>query len=230
ILIGAWALLALGLLILAGFVLRVTRQMALIPPDTSLYDSPYLLILRHWKLWQAGGILPASLILGAWWWRARRNDLPSALAILAAGVVLCGAFAHLAWNAWTRIDVPKALYAEFASWRAAIPEDAQVLWGNDAYPIWFLLERPSYWSLSQTSASVYSESMARDLARREWVILAIRESTRDPRQRMFRTCLENPALGFYVSTSDAGPTRFPAIRDPKGVGSVRLYRCADYRS
>lgn len=230
VLMGAWLTLGLSLLALAGYVLHVDRQLALIPPDTSLYDSPYLLALRHWKLWQAGGVLPASIVVGAWWMARRFEGLPGALAVLALGLALCAAFAHLAFNAWTRIDLPSSLLAEFAPWRAAIPPSAQVLWADDVFPTWFVLERPSYWSRSQTSASVYSEAMARELARRQWVILAIRNSIQDPRKRMIETCRSNRGLGYYVSVLDAGPTPFPAIRDPKGPGSLRLYRCADYRS
>lgn len=230
ILIGAWTLLGLSLLILAGFVFRVNRQLALIPPDTGLYDSPYLLALRHWKSWQAGGILPASIVLCAWWaMRRHSSSSPIAFAVLTLGLALSGAFMHLAWNAWTRVNLPAQLYAEFEPWRAVIPEHSQVLWGDDAFPIWFLLERPSYWSRSQTSASVYSEAMARELARRQWVIFAVRDSTHDPRQRMVRTCRANPALDYYISAADAGPTPYPAIRDPKGSDRIRLYRCADYR-
>lgn len=229
VLIGAWMTLGLSLLVLAGYVLHVERQLALIPPDTSLYDSPYLLALRHWKLWQAGGVLPACIVFSAWWMARRFDGFGGALAVLALGLALCAAFGHLAWNAWTRIDVPPSLLAEFAPWRAAIPPSAQVLWADDVFPTWFVLERPSYWSRSQTSASVYSEAMARELARRQWVILAIRNSIQDPRKRMVETCRSNRELGYYVSVLDAGPTPFPAIRDPKGPGSLRLYRCADYR-
>jgi len=229
IMVGSWLILGLGLLALVGFVHGVMQQLANIPPDTTLYDTPFLLQLRNWKTWQAGGVVPSCIILGAWWVTTRRKNLSSALGVLATAIVLCAAFAHFAWNAWTRIERPPRLHAEFAPWRDAIPQGAQVLWAVNASPVWFLLERPSYWSITQTAASIYSEPMARELARREWVLRAIDDSTRDPRQRMIRTCEANPALGYYILAEDAGYTPFQTIRNPKTGGSIRLYRCADYR-
>lgn len=226
---GAWTMLALGLVVLAQFVLRVVKQVDALPADRALYDSPYLLELRHWKSWQAGGVIPGCLVLAAWWAGQREAGRPRAFAVLALGIGLCVAFAHLAWNAWTRVDLPSRLYTEFAPWRAAIPQTAQVLWADDAFPTWYLLERPSYWSRSQTAASVYSEAMARELARREFVLHAIHESTHDGHELLVRTCQINSALGYYVVRANAGPTPYPLIKDPKGPGDLRLYRCADYR-
>lgn len=227
-LIGAWLTLGLSLLVLAGYVLHVMREVALITPDRGLYDSPYLLELRRWKSWQAGGILPACILLAAWRIATYGRRLSSAVAVLILGVGLCAAFAHFAWNAWTRADLA-GLYEDFAPWRRVIPERAEVYWSDDAYPTWFLLERPSYWSRTQMSASVFSEPLARELARREWVILAVRNSTHDPRELLVRTCRNNPGLQFYVSAADAGRTPFPSIADPKGADSLWLYRCADVR-
>jgi len=226
---GAWVILAFSLLALAGYVLHVIGEVARIPPERSLYDSPYLLKLRRWKSWQAGGILPACIFLGAWWAAGRSKRPAGALILAALGIGLCAAFARFAWNAWTKVDMTDALYAQFDVWREVIPERAQVLWTDSAYPTWFLLERASYWSQTQNSASVFSEPLARELARREWVITAIRDSAREPRQLLRGLCEENPALDFYVSSIDMGPSPYPLIGDPKGSASMRLYRCADYR-
>lgn len=229
VLAGAWVILGFSLLALAGYVLHVMGEVARIPPERSLYDSPYLLDLRRWKAWQAGGILPAGIFLGAWWAAGRRKGLASALATATLGLGLCTAFAHLAWNAWTQVDITDALYAKFDAWRIAIPERAQVLWSDSVFPTWFLLERASYWSRNQNSASLFSEPLARELARREFVITTDRNSTRVPRLQLLRLCHDNPTLDFYVSSVDMGSSPFPLIGDPKSTAMLRLYRCTDQR-
>lgn len=227
--VGAWIVLIFGSLVLSEYVLRVMKQVSLIPPDSTLYDSRYLLWLRHWKPWQAGGVLPSAVLFGVWWMAMRRRTPPTVLAVATIGIMLCAAVVPLARNAWTRVDLPASLRTEFSSWREIIPPQAQVLWARSAFPTWFLLERPSYWSQTQTAASVFSEDMAREIARRQLVIFAIEDSTHDPRTALIGICRENPSLGYYVSTVYAGPTRYPMIENPRGTGALRLYRCADYR-
>ena len=156
--------------------------------------------------------------------------LGSLLAVLALGTTLSLACVHFAWNAWTRIDYPERLYTEFAPWRAAIPPTAEVLWLGSAFPVWYLLERPSYWSNTQMSASVYSEEMARALARRE-LILNSQHTAGDPHADLVGICKNNSALAFFVGPVDMGPTAFPPVEVNKnGFDTVRLYRCADYRN
>jgi len=231
VLAGAWVALILGCCVLANFVLGVSKDLATIAPDRTVFTSPYLLELRRWKIWQAGGILPACIFLGAWWLTTRRRDRGSALAVLFLGVALCAAFAQFSWNSWTRIDYPAPVHAQFASWKRVIPPSAQVLWFDAAFPTWFLLDRPSYWSRTQMAASVFSEEMARRLALREWVLTSQRPSG-DRRHDLTELCRRNPALDFLVARSDMGHTPFPPI-DVRGTGGtsdrIWLYRCADYR-
>jgi hypothetical protein len=103
------------------------------------------------------------------------------------------------------------------------------LWMGSPWPVWYLLERPSYWSASQMAASVYSEPLARELARRE-AILMEQNVTSDPRQDLIMICRNNPSLGYFATTFDMGPSPFAPV-DLNGAhkGRVRLYRCADHR-
>ena len=232
ILFGACAVLVLGFLALAQFVYGVVKDVALIPPDNVLYDSRYLLELRVLKPWQAGGVVPALIFLAGWWTATHRKDMPSALAVLTLGMGLCGAFGQFSWNAWInwpRAQIPKALYAEFAPWRQAIPQSATVLWGDFSFPTWYLLHRASYWSRDQMAASVFSEPLARELARREYVILGLERATSKPRRALSRICRNDPVLGYIVSPVNAGPTPYPQLSDVGGKGFVRLYRCADFK-
>jgi hypothetical protein len=141
--------------------------MAGVAADSLLYNSQYLVALRQWKPWVSGGVVPACAFFLAWWTFKRRRDWLSALGALALGIALCAAFGQFGWNAWTRVDYPESERAQFAGWRQQIPPSAQVLWMGSPWPVWYLLERPSYWSASQMAASVYSEPLARELARRQ---------------------------------------------------------------
>jgi hypothetical protein len=76
---------------------------------------------------------------------------------------------------------------------------------------------------------VYSEPLARELARRE-AILMEQNVTSDPRQDLIMICRNNPSLGYFATTFDMGPSPFAPV-DLNGAhkGRVRLYRCADHR-
>lgn len=232
IFVGSWIALGLQCLVLAQFVLGVVRDLGHIRPDRTLYSNPYLLWLRKLKPWQAGGIVPACIFFSAWWAATHRRNLAVAVTILALGLTLCVGFGEFSWNSW--INWPRAQFSQkrlnsFAPWRRAIPPRAQVLWGDTAVPTWFLLHRASYWSREQTAASVFSEPMARLLARRSWIIRSIDQSSHNPNTALVRTCQSSPKLAFVVSTVNAGPTPYPLLNNPQGHGKVRLYRCADYR-
>jgi hypothetical protein len=227
--VGAGAVLAMSLAVFVGFVQGVHKAMAGVAADSLLYNSQYLVALRQWKPWVSGGVVPACAFFLAWWTFKRRRDWLSALGALALGIALCAAFGQFGWNAWTRVDYPESERAQFAGWRQQIPPSAQVLWMGSPWPVWYLLERPSYWSASQMAASVYSEPLARELARRE-AILMEQNVTSDPRQDLIMICRNNPSLGYFATTFDMGPSPFAPV-DLNGAhkGRVRLYRCADHR-
>jgi hypothetical protein len=226
---AACVVLLMSVAVLFGFVEGVLKAMSAVAPDPVVYDSPYLLVLRRWRPWLSGGIAPACLFFAAWWAVTRRPDRRTALTMLTCGAALCVAAAPLAWKAWTRISIPDRIYARFAPWRQVIPPDAQVLWMQSPLPVWYLLERSSYWTHDQMAASVYSEAMARELARREWILTS--QEVKDPHQDLIGICHNNPQLGFFVTTIDMGPNSIPTviIDSYMGAGQVHLYRCADSR-
>jgi hypothetical protein len=218
---------------LAQFVVGVIKDVQLLAPDRTLYDSPYLLELRQFKPWQAGGIVPVTIFLAAWWTATHRKDMPTAVAIVVCGAALCGAFAQFSWNTWNRwprAQLSKPLISEFAPWRRVIPQSAKVLWADSAFPTWFLLHRPSYWSREQMAAAVFSEPLSWTLTRRKLVIDTIAKSTHDPHLILTRTCQSNPALGYIIFGRDAGPTPYPSLKNPRGAGILRLYNCSAFRT
>jgi hypothetical protein len=232
LLLGAWGVLTLCSLIFVGAILSVIRKLGSIAPDTTLYDSSFLLAVRQYRPWASGGILTAGVLAVGWYGAIRRMDRIAAAALLAAGVVLCTMFAPLAWNAWTRTRAfPERLHATFAPWREAIPPTAEVLWPDFPTGTWFLLERKSYWSVKQMAGAVFSRDRTMELVRREQVLHQA-PSTLEPQQELIDTCTRNPGLGFVVTARDLGPTRFdPAILDPeRPEGHLRLYECAQYQT
>jgi len=219
------AILAIGLLALLGSVVNELRRLPQTPPDPMLYDSSYLLALRRWQPSLSEGIAPACVVLLIWWVAQRYQQSVGPAAGLGLGIALCAAGAHFCWNAWTRVEYPSRVHEEFASWRAAIPPRSQVLWFTEPFGVWYLLERPSYWSDQQMAASVFSEELTRRLALRE-LILHTQHSTGDPRADLSLICKNNPALGFFVSPVNMGPTPFPPVALDTAE-TLRLYRCAE---
>ena len=164
---GACAVLLLSVMVFAGTLLSVLRRLPYIAPDTSLYDSPFLLLLRQLRPWASGGLLPACLISLAWWVGIRSQLRLRVVAIVALSSGLSAAFVPLAWNAWTHTLWSQQPRAVFAEWRRQIPQDAQILWPDTAIGPWYLLDRPSYWSLTQMAGLVFSRATAMELTRRE---------------------------------------------------------------
>jgi hypothetical protein len=229
--LGACGVLLIGALLFVGTVVSVIHKVALIPADTTLYDSPYLLWLRGMRPWVSGGVVPASVILLVWWLAVRRESTAAGATALALSTALCIAFAPLAVTAWTRTVFSEQLRAEFSPWRREIPPLAQVLWIDSPLGPWYLLERSSYWTAAQTAGVVFSRDTAMELARRE-ILLKSLPSREHPQQELEDLCKAEPSLGYLVIGRDLGPTPFPAVPFSSagtGSGLLRLYRCADHR-
>jgi hypothetical protein len=144
------------------------------------------------------------------------------------------------------------MYDAAAPWRAALPPHAEGLWPEIPTGAWYLLERPSYWSLHQEAGDIFSRRKAFETYRRATFLqMAIdapvpeefQHSERSPTQsppaanlleidarNLPRVCAD-PRLDFVVSWSTLGPSRFPPIvPDPRRPDSrLQLYRCVDFR-
>jgi hypothetical protein len=180
--------------------------------------------------WPLNGIIPACLLTLVWWWIRRARNGAVAVAVSVAGVGLCALFAPAAWGAWTHLAPTEQLRAEFDPWRRQIPPTAQVLAPGVPLIPWFLLERPSYWSLRQMAGSVFSRPTAMELLRRESSIRG-QAATDQSGSELKALCRSHPDLGFLVTPADMGPTPFAAVSVDKGRPdmSLRLYRCSDQR-
>ncbi len=181
--------------------------------------------------WVHGGVLPAALFFLLWWLATRSRSLASSAPALIAGVALCAAFAPFSWHAWTDAAQWESWRERFAAWRSEMPPDAQVLVAGVPDIPWFVLGRPSYWSLRQMAGMVFSRPIAMELLEREKRVQGYLTPSH-PRHDLTSLCAANPSLAYFISPTDLGQTRFaPVIIGPAGIpGSrLRLYRCADFR-
>jgi len=150
---------------------------------------------------------------------------------LLAGVALCCAFAPFMWHTWTDPARWETWHERFADWRREIPPDAEVLAPRVPDIPWFVLGRPSYWSLTQMAGMVFSRPAAMELVEREKRVRGFL-SPRHPLRDLTSLCTGNPSLAYFISPTDLGATHFaPVDVGPPAIpgGRLRLYRCADYR-
>ncbi len=231
IFLGACAILLLSFVAFCGSVLAVTAQLHKIPPDSTLYTSPFLLALRPVRAWASGGVLTAAVLIGVSWLSYRSSSPASTIALSVVGAVLCLAVLPLAWHAWSRVTFTESVRNDFAGWRAQMPEDAQVLWVDSTTAPWFALGRPSYWSLQQMAGLVFSRPLTAELDRREKLLTRPRTRAESSVPVLDYTCTINPALDYVVSPRDLGRTPFAPVSIDTDSTKYRLllYRCADHR-
>jgi hypothetical protein len=201
------------------------------PAAMSLSRSMFWAVSR-WRPWASGGVAPLGGFL-LLWWVARRRTVRRGLAGLApilVGGALCAALAPYTWSCWTSLAPSNQMQARFAPWRRAIAPTAEVLAPGVPIIPWFLLERPSYWSLRQMAGSVFSRPTAMRLLKREALLNRL-PATRHPGRDLDVLCAAARGLGFIVTPVDMGPTPFkPMVIDGSKSGTAfHLYSCAGQR-
>lgn len=228
---AACAILFLSFVAFCGSVLAVTARLHSIAPDTTLYTSPFLLALRPVRAWASGGVLTAAVLIAVSWLARRDSSPPRTIALLVVAIALCVAVAPLAWHAWSRVTFTDSLRSDFAGWRAQMPEDAQVLWVDSTTAPWFVLDRPSYWSLRQMAGLVFSRPLTVELVRREDLLTHRHSLPDNALSGLDYTCSSGPALDYVVSPRNLGPTPFAPVKieTESGKYAMWLYRCADHR-
>jgi hypothetical protein len=204
-------------------------------PGSPGAGSFYNRFIQTAHLLSYNGVLPVLLLVLACW--LLDTGVRGALLVSALGAAACLAMAPRALHGWTQIAYPPQRLAAFAAWRAAVPPGTPVLWPEDP-PMddWFVLERPSYWSLYQMAGMVFSRD---DAMIGTWletkanpVLPAIR---RDPdsdfKQEKSPHTLEDicelPDIKFFASWNDLGPTPYPPVAPdgPRSRELLYLYRC-----
>jgi len=197
----------------------------------ALYDQ----LMQCARLLSAHGVLPALLLVLAFGLldRGPRGALP----VMVLGVAACVAVAPQALERWQQMAYTPQRLAAFSLWRRIIPPGTTILWPEDPpMDAWFVLERPSYWSLYQMAGMVFSRD---DAMIGTWL-----ESQTAPVLPDIRTDSDNgpdewksphaladvcrlPNIVFFASWNYLGPTHYPPVA-PDGVRSPKrlyLYRC-----
>jgi len=101
-----------------------------------------------------GVVLLVRLILGA---RITWTRVGAASLILA---ILAGLTVGTVVKELTARPYTGETYSLFADWRTRIPPGTNVLWPDSPVFAWFLLDRPSYISLSQLAGIIFSRELA----------------------------------------------------------------------
>jgi len=194
----------------------------------------------------------AVAIFGLFWlWiRSCRSSKPP----LVAAALLSGSLLVILPNTLksTQTAGTTAEIAEFADWRAAMPDAGSVLIVADdkhASFVWFTLQRPSYISIGQSAGVVFARATALEIQRRSDVLLPIMkpdwrilstltakahgkkvEDVTQPltAEKLLAIC-GDPELGYVVAKESLG---FDAIRHvhPGAWKDWNLYDCRRVRS
>jgi hypothetical protein len=152
---GAMVLLAVAVTVMSSELLTTLRS-AYFP---HAHGSAPLWAKRVSEIMHNG--LAALLVLLVFTWatrpRAARWSTPLVALLCAVG---CCALIPLSCEDWTQVAFPPADKQMFASWRARIPADAEVLFPESPLFTWVLLERPSYLSGAQATSGLFSRPAA----------------------------------------------------------------------
>jgi hypothetical protein len=204
------------------------------------------------ETWAQDGVICAALLISAWWWMQTRDSPGHAAALLAVASLLCVALAPAAWRSWTDYRYTPALRAAFAGWRDKIPPQAQVIWPGTPVGAWYLLERPSYYSIHQVAGDIFSRPKAFEVHRRavllQWALGA--QEHESPSQASVRAsgrqipanadmltahglaiACSDPELAYVVSWKPLAPLQLPPVTpdSSKARNKLNLNSCAELR-
>jgi hypothetical protein len=229
------------MILLASYLLLAgSLAIALVSIHDSLHQmlnvhggSRYGRFLQAAHVLSYNGVLPALLLVLAWW--SAEIGLPWALLTATMGAAACAALAPHAVERWTQVAYPTRQIAAFAPWRAAVPPGTTVLWPEDP-PLynWFVLERPAYWSLYQMAGMVFSRDDAMVGTSLESqvnpLLPSIRSGSDVPEEGRTLQSLQEicrlPGIAFAASWNNLGPTPYPPVSpDGRRQHQMYLYHC-----
>jgi len=209
--------------------------------------------LLQWSIWGGDGLLYVLVLGVIYRLGMRRTGRNSAFLLVATATMVC-VLAPAGWRSWTAYKYTPALRALYDPWREAIPAYAEVFWASSPVSVWYLLERPGYWSPPQSAGDIFSREKAMETQRRSLSVLSALDATGqrhppdpDPNSPWYRpphqarpenldasaaaAVCSDPALSFIVSRVSLGPTPYPVIAPNPGEPERQLwlYSCADLR-
>lgn len=229
LLVGAWIIVALAFLFFFGFAATNFLHQPLAARGLTFLQSAFWMAMHRVKPWTVDGIIPAAIFSAIWWAAAHPADRGAAARVLVFGMAICCAFAPFAWFSWSDPTPSEQVRARFAPWRRDIPPTAQVLAPGPPIVPWFLLERPSYWTLRQMAGVVYSRSLAMRFLRREEVFHHFPPAP-TAAAVLDGMCRSDRQIGFIVTPVDMGPSPFTPISIllEGSAERLHLYRCSDH--
>jgi hypothetical protein len=243
---------AYGLLVVAAVMNVVPKlsdvQMNEISPDTAARA------FTEWlRSWGHDGIIYAVVLCLAWLFIQRRGAWGGAIVSATAAAAILAFLAPVGWQSWTDFYYTPARQAAFAEWRATIPRTAEVIWPGSPMGAWYLLDRPSYYSIHQSAGDIFSRAKAIEIQRRAELIGAalnaagadapsqtgsaahklVRPANADKlNARGLALACNDPDLSYVVSWSPLGtpvsPTLTPNPLKPRN--RLRLFDCVRVRT
>jgi hypothetical protein len=196
------------------------------------------------------GAACVALLVLLWNLSGRIGGIRGAAVLAGAVVLLCVGVGAVTAQSWTTFYYTKRQAARFGDWRRAIPPHAEVMWSEEPVGTWYLLDRPSYFAGAQAPGPTFSRRKALEIGRRADLIGQALEDGSEvtaartvdderpspvyadrARPRQLALMCRDPALAFFVTWSDLGPTPFkPVTPNPEKPRSrLHLYRCTDVR-
>jgi hypothetical protein len=186
---------------------------------------------------------PVMLFAGAVWFACIKHPTASGVSLVAVSALVMG-FRVLppAAREFQVQTYSGPSYGAFASWRSRIPQDASVLWLENPFAVWFLLERTNFVSNHQLSGVAFSRDLSLEGARRAAMIRPIADpatlfekSATGGRQtkvlslRALSEVCKESSLGFVVS-ADALANATAVAYWPDRSRAIFLYDCQSSRS
>jgi hypothetical protein len=197
--------------------------------------------------------IPAVLFGALTWWGIRDGQTPWMPALVSAMLVALSICIFPAAFEQARTPATSADIREFADWESVIPPTSTVLVTpprDVGAFVWFVLARPNYLALDQSSGVVFSRTTALEVRRRsdvllplmdpEWKILTgLRTKSGGDRhnktatrpltaEKLVRVCTD-PQVGFVISPEKVGFHPLRHLQDGAWK-DWNLYDCREVRS
>jgi hypothetical protein len=233
-----WVLYGAGALLLIAVSLRIGENLLF---SAVFYLDPRTpLLIRQMASFVQDGAVPLAAISFALWLAFRPRGTPGLVVLATVSAATLLALLPEVWAGWSQQKFPQTMQAQFAPWRALIPPGREVFWSESGPGAWVLLQRPSYFSVIQTSGVVFSRAAALEMQRRARALRAVvapaafMDFSGDgagigpSRAQLERAC-ETREFDFIVS--GVALSWAPLAQLPREVwhpsGGLRLYRCSE---
>jgi hypothetical protein len=203
-------------------------------------QTPVPELVRQIRGYSRDGLIPAAVLIGAWWLITRYRNQTGRVVTAAACAMAFLALVPASAGEWQRRQFPQSDFDAFASWRKHIPPGEEVFWIEGSVPTWALLERPRYLTNNQMASILFAKGAREELRQRARRLAPLSENQPyifwDQDRSLIRkgTRLTLEAIcgsidaRFVVSREDLAAT--PLEGTPPGTSApyrgLKLFQCA----